>query len=292
MIKQICPICETNQFSHLVYDQNLPNLTDADFSGRKNPDGYHYEMVRCKKCSLLYASSIYETEILNKLYQNSDFDYLDELQGLKKTYNICLKESEKFVKNKSKLLEIGSGNGFFLECAKKSGWDKVIGFEPSIKAYSSARNDIKKNLINSSFEYDENYSDYNLIFFAMLIEHVPNVNIFLRDVHKTLSNDGLFMGIAHNEDHFLAKILKSNHPIINDEHNYVFSKKTIEKILIKNNFKILKIDDLRNYYTLNYWLKMLPKPKFLNYFSFELNFLKKINLGISAGNFYFIAKKS
>ena len=97
MIKQICPICETNQFSHLVYDQNLPNLTDADFSGRKNPDGYHYEMVRCKKCSLLYASSIYETEILNNNLIN-DLNYLLNLPIIKNedSINFLIKNVEEF----------------------------------------------------------------------------------------------------------------------------------------------------------------------------------------------------
>ena len=291
MINKVCPICETNKYSSLIYKENLPNISEADFSGRKNPDGYHYEMVRCKNCSLLYASSIYETEILDNLYKESDFKYLEELKGLKKTYTKCLKASEKFNMDKSKLLEIGSANGFFLECAKNHGWEHVIGFEPSLKAISKSSMQVRDNLINSSFEFNSKYQNYDLIFFAMLIEHVPDVNKFLFDVYKTLKNNGLFIGIAHDEMHFLSKILKSKHPIINDEHNYVFSKKSIKKILEKNKFEILELNNLTNFYTINYWIKMLPKPKFLDKFKINMNFLKNINIGISAGNFYFIARK-
>ena len=86
MIKKSCPICETRDHSKVVYNEKLPkNIQDANFAGRKDPDGYHYKMVRCEKCSLLYASEIYEEEYSNKLYDESTFDYSDELKGLTKS---------------------------------------------------------------------------------------------------------------------------------------------------------------------------------------------------------------
>ena len=70
----------------MEYRENLPlTYKKIDYSGRKTPDGYHYEMVRCKNCSLLYASSTYEVEITDKLYESSNFPYNNELHGLKKT---------------------------------------------------------------------------------------------------------------------------------------------------------------------------------------------------------------
>ena len=74
MIKKSCPICETREYSKTVYVEKLPkNLKDANFAGRKDPDGYHYEMLRCSKCSLLYASEIYDEEYSNQLYNESTF---------------------------------------------------------------------------------------------------------------------------------------------------------------------------------------------------------------------------
>ena len=87
MLKKICPICDTDTHSKIEYEENLPStIKKINFSGRKDPDQYHYEMVRCKNCTLLYASSIYETELSNKLYEESGFPYQTELDGLKKTY--------------------------------------------------------------------------------------------------------------------------------------------------------------------------------------------------------------
>ena len=119
MINKNCPICNTNQYSQIVYNANLENnFNNIDYSGRKKPDGLHYEMVRCNECTLLYASQIYDDSITEKLYTKSDFGYKSELSGLKKTYGNCLFEAEKIINNKENFLEIGCGNGFMLELGK------------------------------------------------------------------------------------------------------------------------------------------------------------------------------
>ena len=153
---------------------------------------------------------------------------------------------------------------------------------------------VKNKIIHSTFEsknFEKNY--YNLVFFAMLIEHVPDVNKFLSGIYDILKPGGIVIGICHNERHFLSKLLKNKHPIINDEHNYVFGKETLEKIFIKNRFKNIIIDNLKNYYPISYWLKMAPLPRIINS---PLTFISKLlfnnkNIGIKAGNLFLTAKK-
>ena len=96
-------------------------------------------------------------------------------------------------------------------------------------------------------------------------------NKFLNSIYKILKPEGIIICICHNERHFLSRILKDKHPIINDEHVCVFNKKSLEKILTKHNFKIKKIKNLKNIYSIQYWLKMAPMH---NYFT---NFLLKVD---------------
>ena len=70
MIKKKCPICENNS-TNIIYNRNLPKTIDeSNYAGRKPPDYYHYEMVRCTKCKILYANSIYDEVTIEKLYND------------------------------------------------------------------------------------------------------------------------------------------------------------------------------------------------------------------------------
>ena len=127
----------------------------------------------------------------------------------------------------------------------------------------------------------------------MIIEHVVDANEFLANTYNVLKPGGVIVCVCHNERHFLAKILKNKHPIINDEHVAVFNKKALNMIFEKNKFSEISIRSLKNYYSINYWLKMMPLPKFMKTFlnNTLLFFAKKINIGFKAGNLYLIAKK-
>ena len=295
MIKKNCPICETDQYSYLVYKDKLPKkVNEIDFSGSKNPDGFHYRMVRCKNCDLLYASEIYDEDFSNELYQESTFNNFNEINGLKKTYRNCISLAIKDLKSKNNFLEIGCGNGYMMEVAIDLGFENVEGVEPSKLAISAANENIKKNIKHGVFNelsFKENF--YDLIFIAMIIEHVTDINDFLSGLNKLLKPGGSIVCICHNERHLLSRLLKSKHPIINDEHAYVFGKESLFKVFSKNNFRDIKIENLKNFYSIEYWFKMLPLPVFIkNPIKFIINLIfKNKTIGIKAGNLYLIAKK-
>jgi len=297
MQKKVCPICESGKSSKIVYEKKLPvDLENLNFAGRKDPDGYHYQMLRCEKCTLLYASEIYDEEYSNKLYNESSFDYSSELDGLTKSYSETLKEGIKLLENSKKnFLEIGCGNGFMLLEALKLGFENVKGIEPSKDAISFADDKIKNFIQHGIF--DENYIEnekYDLVFIAMIIEHVVDSNKFLENIYNVLKPGGVVICICHNERHFLAKILKENHPIINDEHVAVFNEKALNLIFKKNKFSDVKVRNLKNYYSLGYWLKMMPIPLIIKNLLNKtiMFFLKKLIIGFKAGNQYLIAKKN
>tara|TARA_B100001057_G_scaffold93106_1_gene89450 strand:- start:593 stop:1483 length:891 start_codon:yes stop_codon:yes gene_type:complete len=295
MIKKICPICETDKNSYLVYNEKLPQeKNQINFSGSKNPDGFHYKMVRCKNCDLLYAAEIYNENFSNELYQESDFVNSLEIDGLKKTYEKCISLALKNLESKSNFLEIGCGSGYMMEVALNLGFKNVEGVEPSKLAIDAANENIKKKIKHGVFnKNDFKENSYDLIFIAMIIEHVTDINNFLSNLYNILKPGGFIVCVCHNERHFLSKVLKSKHPIINDEHVYVFGKDTLSKIFSKNNFIDIKIENLKNFYTADYWFKMIPLPKFIkNPLKFIIKLvIKEKPIGIKAGNLYLIAKK-
>jgi len=295
MINKHCPICGEVKY-RVVYKSNLPeDHGQVNYDGRKKPDNYHYEMVRCSRCGLLFASSIYDDELVEKLYENSDFTYETEVKGLRQTYQKCLDKSHKYIDKRGSILDIGCGNGFMLEVALTYGWSNVIGIEPSKLAVEKAKPKLRKIIIQKIFnKNDFTNGSIDLVFCAMVLEHLSDINDFLQGVFNILKPGGILLAITHDESHFLSKILKNKHPIINDEHAYVFSSKTIQNIFQKNNFIIRETNKLNNIYTIKYWLTMIPLFKgFINFMIKKLVKIRllDISIGLKAGNIYIIAQK-
>ena len=115
----------------------------------------------------------------------------------------------------------------------------------------------------------------------------------MKDIYDVLKPGGIIICICHNERHILSKILKAKHPIINDEHVAVFNPRALDLIFKKNKFTEISIKNLKNYYSLSYWIKMFPMPLFFKKIVSKIfNFVSNNpNIGLKAGNLYLIAKK-
>src|SRR5450432_3089909 len=135
-----CAICETEGNATELYSPNfaLDAFNPEIFSARRLPDRVHYRMVKCNKCGLVRSDPVADPQTLAQLYARSTFDYGEEVEGLKRTYGRYLAKLENFGVKKNALLEIGCGNGFFLEEALRQGYQTVRGVEPSSEAVSKA----------------------------------------------------------------------------------------------------------------------------------------------------------
>ena len=133
-----CAICGTPGNTATVYESNFQaeNLTPEVFSARRPPDRLHYRIVRCRTCGLLRSDPMLSAEAIEPLYQESRFTYGGETANLQYTYGAYLRGLERHgleqrCVRKGALLEIGCGNGFFLEEAVRQGYGSVAGVEPS-----------------------------------------------------------------------------------------------------------------------------------------------------------------
>jgi UDP-glucuronate decarboxylase len=298
--ERICPICEKENENTIKYNMNynLKDLKEDFFSARRERKKTKYEHNTfriCKKCSLIYSSPILNPELIEKLYKKSKFTYDLETENLKKSYGACLKMAEKFVGEKGKLLDIGGGNGFFMEEALTQGYKEVFGVEPSKHAVDLANKDIKKNIkidILRENQFRPNFFD--VICFFHVLDHIIDPNKFLKSCFKYLKNGGIIICITHNVEASSAKIMGERSPIFDIEHTQLFSKKTINSIFTKNNFKTLKIFDVINTYTLGYWLNAAPLPHLIKYplkNFFQLTGFINKQITIKPGNVGIIAQK-
>ena len=149
---------------------------------------------------------------------------------------------KKFLNTKSKIIEIGSNDGTFLQNFVNQS-DKFIGFEPSKNVADVA---IKNGVptINSFFnknnakDLKEYLGKTDLICASNVICHIPNLNDLIEAIDILLNKNGTFVF----EEPYLGSMLdKVSYDQIYDEHIYMFSASSISKIFKKFGFELVNI---------------------------------------------------
>lgn len=291
-----CAICGKKQKLIEFYPQKLDikKISGKTFSARRIPDRMHYRFVKCLNCELIFSNPILEENKIYNLYEKSGFHYDKEIKYLQKTYGGYLKYVVKDKKNLS-LLDIGCGNGFFLEEAKRLGINKIFGIEPGKSTVFSAPFWLKPKIKLGFFKNDAYpKSSFDIVTCFHALDHIINPALFLKNVLRVLKKNGIAFFIVHDTDGLSVKIFGEKSPIFDIEHIYLFNKKNLEKIFLENGFKRCIVLDIKNIYPINYWVMMSPLPKSIK--SLLIDFLKfsKLNnlpLSLKAGNIGIFAFK-
>lgn len=264
MISTKCAICETDGNFEVLYQARLPDISagTAAFDPRRERDYFHYQMVKCRQCGLVRANPIFEPEQVTKLYVESKFNYSDQddFKPLNQTYSYYLNYLiKKFKPKQDNFLDIGCGNGFFLETAQNFGFKEVVGVEPSSHALAQAKPQILPNIKEGVFTADLFAGkQFDVITALQTFEHILSPNQFLADIKQVLRPGGLVLIISHNVSSVASRFFKERCPIIDIGHVYLYDKETIRRIFEKHNFKVLKVFSVRNIIAVNYLIKLLP----------------------------------
>jgi methylation protein EvaC len=136
-----------------------------------------------------------------------------------------------FLKTNSKLIEIGSNDGTFLQNFKNSNIN-YIGFEPSENiALKANANNIKT--IDKFFNFEsilqlKNFEkETEVICASNVICHIPDLKSLILTIEKLLSKKGLFI---FEEPYMGSMFKKVSYDQIYDEHIFMFSINSVKKI--------------------------------------------------------------
>lgn len=297
MINISCAICGKKQKTKILYSANFSpfEVTSQIFSARRIPDKMHYQINQCLNCGLIFSSPVFPLNKIKKLYQESKFSYEEQVPYLNKTYLYYLKKYLKKISSFLKLLDVGCGNGFFLNEVYKMGIKETYGVEPSreavLKAPKNIKNKIKIDILKEGLFKN---SFFDVITCFQTFDHVFKPNEFLKIIYGILKKEGFVFFVLHDTQGLSVKLFGERSPIFDIEHIYLFNQETIRKIFEINGFKNIKVFKIKNNYPLTYWLKMSPLPSLIkNLFLF---FLQKSKLGqltiaLNAGNLGVVASK-
>jgi len=294
-----CAICGTLGNAQELYPAKLAGetLDEKAFSARRfYGEKIHFRWVLCNTCGLMRSDPIIDPATYDGLYERSNLTYESHIDNLTKTYGYYLHKIQKYIPSKGAILEIGGGNGFFLEEAKRQGYATVAGVEPSSDAIAKARADIKPFLTKGMFSkelYPANSFDCICIF--QTLDHLLDPSKVLQDALVLLKPGGVFFAINHNCKSLSARILGEKSPIIDIEHTYLYNASTIRKLFEKNGYEVMKVFYPSSRHSFGYLFSLLPiKPVGLKSWLHKMINtlgLSRIPLFIPIGNLGIVARK-
>ena len=167
-----------------------------------------------------------------------------ESQTMQKAFKLVAKKLQKRFKPR-KVMEIGSNDGVFLKNFPKK---KVIAVEPcknlaklTKKKFKTYPNFWDKKLSREIFK---RHAKVDLIFSSNTISHIPNLKETFEAINNILSNRGVLV----IEDPSLSSIIKVNsYDQFYDEHVYVFSALSINKIVKDYQLKLFDAEKISNH---------------------------------------------
>jgi SAM-dependent methyltransferase len=258
-----CAICGTAGNAQELYGATLtPDAFTAPiFSARRLPDRVHYRVVRCRSCGLVRSDPVLGADAVAELYRASMFDYGDELDGLRATYRRALARVAELVSERAGLLDIGTGSGFVLELAQDRGWTGVRGVEPSEDAIAKARRDVRPLICldvmrPGLFEP----ASFDAVTMFQVLDHMSDPVGLLDQCRRVLRPGGVVLALNHNVTAASARLLGERSPIIDVEHTYLFSPRTIHLLFDRAGFEVVSVKPVRNTYSVSYLAHLLPLP--------------------------------
>ena len=156
---------------------------------------------------------------------------------------------------KIKILDIGCGGGLLCEPLTKLG-AKVVGIDASEKNIKIAKihakkSDLKIDYYCASPENFISHQKFDVILNMEIVEHVQDVNLFLKESSKFLKKNGIMFIATLNKTlkSYIFAILGAEYvlrwlPIGTHEWEKFVKPEDLKKILNKNNLSLKKFDGM------------------------------------------------
>ena len=173
---------------------NLCGVSDAKilFHHGEYPDGQMGNIFQCRGCGLIYRDPHprIEASLRSQSQIKKRSDSPDKLsQGRISLFNNHLKSISHF-RYYNRILDVGSGEGYFLNLCSLNGWD-AWGVEIVPELAESSKKEFGINVFVGNLEaakYPDNYFD--VVVFLNVLEHLLNPYSALSEAYRILRPGG------------------------------------------------------------------------------------------------------
>jgi len=204
-------------------------------------------------------STIINQEVRDKYYST----YFNRFQA--KNIDLSPYYKQKFsatfpMDKESKILEIGTGMGYFMATLKKFGYAKLRGVDVSAEMVQLAKAHSGVEIENCSdvIEYLNRFPEtFDRIYMLDVIEHIEKDKVIglLMSIHKALRKDGMFVLTTEN----MASPIGRIQHYLDFTHEYNYCEVSLSQVLAVADFKNVRIWEMKDSIPLHlkyffYWL--------------------------------------
>jgi 2-polyprenyl-3-methyl-5-hydroxy-6-metoxy-1,4-benzoquinol methylase len=218
-----CPVCSGTKFNHLFDKDTEP-------------------FVRCVQCQLTLINPRPTFDQISKKYDAKySENYTKKYVKKRKRATKRVKRLRRANKCLGKWLDVGCSAGFVVEAAQNQGFS-AFGIDLEKAGIEYGRNVLGlTNLVEGTLgdhQYPSQYFDVISIY--DVIEHVPDLNLFLSEVKRILKPQGVVDVGTPDIGHWrVPKDLPTWNEFKPSEHLYYFNKSTLSQLLEKYKLRIL-----------------------------------------------------
>ncbi len=254
MSSRCCAVCHADDKQHLHRQFFVsPGMVSS----------LHYDVVECRQCGFIFADALPAEDSLNAYYAASGHHLHVALPpGIRKIHAGMYQfvRQHQALDSESRVLDIGSSMGHFLNYFKQDGITRLTGIEPSLEAARLAREYYDIEVLTTPFADYQAETGFDLISLCGVLEHLLTPDEVVAKIHELLSEKGRVFIAVPDADCFGA--IKSDEPFLEFalEHINFFGPQSLEQLFQANGFEVLSCESIYNdFYNNNYLYLMAGK---------------------------------
>ncbi len=202
------------------------------------------QVLDCSSCGIAFQKKISHRSI--ERYRGSGYFYSyrkdpSEEAGVRRVKRASaewvLRRMKPLLPAGSRLLEVGSAFGYFLEAARDQGY-RARGVEVSDAALEAQRRGL--DILRVPFEeLEEGAASYDAVVMLDVLEHFSDPSAAVAKAARFLSPGGLLAVITPDLGGLGHRVFGANWWSFHPEHLYYFSKKGLRGLLNKHGFTVV-----------------------------------------------------